>query len=534
MWICLGVTGLALLLSGVVMISYEYGAFRKSLVESLAVQAKMIDRNVTAAMTYNYRLTMQSRPTGELAMAEAAASNKQYVEELLGALRTMPNVIQAVVYLRDGTPFANYHRNRKQAPSAPPVLRNKEYSFGSDSVDVVVPMKVDGEEMGAIYIQSDLEQLHSRMAWYSGMVVLVFSACVVIAFFLLSRLQAQITGPILELSALAAGIATQKDYSARTVVRGEDEVGSLARSFNEMLTQIQERDVELENHRFHLEEQVARRTSELEQSKGQLERELAIRKTTQERLARSAGELERSNRELRDFIMIATHDLNEPLRKVQVIGDLLAAKFSGTLGKQGEDYLARMQKSSARMQQLLGDLIAFSRVSAATQTFSPVDLEQTVRETVTELAAKVKEAGAVLETSGLPRIEADAAQMRQLFAQLLDNALKFRKEEEPPRIKITGEAVEYADDETSPCWIRITVEDNGIGFDPKYAEKIFRVFQKLHGKQHGTGIGLAICHRIVERHGGGIAVTSTPGKGSAFMVTLPVTQHTDEQRYEAS
>ncbi len=232
-------------------------------------------------------------------------------------------------------------------------------------------------------------------------------------------------------------------------------------------------------------------------------------------------DLARSNRDLQDFASVAAHDLQEPLRKVQVFGDRLKATCSDTLGEKGLDYLERMQGASSRMQALIEDLLLYSRVTTKAQPFVEVDLNQVVREVISDLEVRIEQLGGRIEVANLPTIDADPTQCRQLMQNLIGNALKFHRDEEPPVVKIRGQFLDGDE------W-QITVEDNGIGFDEQYADRIFGIFQRLHGRSEyeGTGVGLAICRKIVERHGGTISTRSAPGEGYIRRVSyLPVTPH---------
>jgi PAS domain S-box-containing protein len=244
------------------------------------------------------------------------------------------------------------------------------------------------------------------------------------------------------------------------------------------------------------------------------------RKKAERELKLTMEELERSNRELLDFAFIASHDLQEPLRKIQAFGDLVIRKYSPSVGEQGQDYLRRMQNAAARMQVLIDGLLAYSRVTSKSRPFTRVDLTVPVREALSDLDLRIEAAGATVELSELPVIEADPSQMTQLFQNLIANAVKFHRPEEPPRIKIFSS--------TEAGWCEIYVEDNGIGFHERHLKLIFTPFERLHsrGKYEGVGMGLAICRKIAERHGGRITARSTPGKGSTFIVTLPLKQKT--------
>jgi signal transduction histidine kinase len=243
-------------------------------------------------------------------------------------------------------------------------------------------------------------------------------------------------------------------------------------------------------------------------------------------------ELERSNRELEDFAYVASHDLQEPLRKIQAFGSRLRQKYGELLDTQGLDYLNRMESAAARMQTLINDLLTFSRVTTRAQPFVEVDLARLVQVVLLDLEVKIGEVNGRVHIGDLPTIEAEPTQMRQLFQNLISNALKFHRQGVPPVIHISGEYLTEAPPNllketaaNTPC-CQIFVTDNGIGFDQKYAERIFTVFQRLHRRSEyeGTGVGLALCRKIVERHRGTITATSQVGQGTTFTVTLPVKQ----------
>ncbi len=260
------------------------------------------------------------------------------------------------------------------------------------------------------------------------------------------------------------------------------------------------------------------------------ELELRVEERTAE-LLRSNAELERSNRELQDFVYVASHDLQEPLRKIQTFGDRLKTIDLEALGAKGSDYLERMQNSARRMQVLINDLLTLSRLTTWTHPFSLVDLAEVIREVVSDLEVRLEQSGGQVKVKDLPPIEADPGQMRQLFQNLISNALKFHREGVPPLVEIRGTLLSAQDERLSRRTVRsgvcrITGEDNGIGFDGGYRERIFVPFQRLHHRSSfdGTGMGLAICRKLVERHGGTIEAESTPGQGATFVIDLPVKQ----------
>jgi signal transduction histidine kinase len=236
--------------------------------------------------------------------------------------------------------------------------------------------------------------------------------------------------------------------------------------------------------------------------------------------------LERSNRELEQFASVASHDLQEPLRKIQAFGDRLVQRFSNILGEQGREFVERMQHSAVRMRALIDDLLAYSRVASRGKPFEPVDLNQVAAEVVSDLEGRIDQTEGRVEVGPLPTIEGDPLQMRQLFQNLIGNALKFRNPDVAPLVLVRSESGE----ENGATTCKLSVKDNGIGFDGAYSERIFQLFQRLHGRSEfeGTGMGLAICRKIVERHGGHIMAQSQPGCGSEFVVTLPLRGQTSE------
>ena len=243
-----------------------------------------------------------------------------------------------------------------------------------------------------------------------------------------------------------------------------------------------------------------------------------------------AAKLEQSNKELQDFASVASHDLQEPLRKVQAFSDRLRTKCAGALDEQGRDYLDRVQNAARRMQTLINDLLTYARVTTKAQPFVPIDLTEATREVVADLEGRIEQVDGKVEVGELPTVDVDPLQVRQLMQNLIGNALKYHRPEVPPVVKISYKLLAQ-EDPTPPAVplgerCQILVEDNGIGFDEVYTDRIFTIFQRLHGRTEyeGTGIGLAVCRKIAERHHGTITARSTPGAGSTFMVTLPVRQ----------
>ncbi len=251
-----------------------------------------------------------------------------------------------------------------------------------------------------------------------------------------------------------------------------------------------------------LEERVRERTAQLEEANANL--------------ARQAEELARSNAELEQFAYVASHDLQEPLRMVSSFTQLLAKRYRGRLDADADDFIDYVVGGAVRMQHLINDLLTYSRVGRAGEGFAPTDCAAVVATACANLRTAIEECGAQVTSDPLPTVAAEAPQLLQVFQNLIGNAIKFHRKDAPPRVHV-GARRQEGD------WL-FWVRDNGIGIEPQYAARIFLVFQRLHGRKEypGTGIGLAICKKVVERHGGRIWVESEPGRGSTFFFTLPV------------
>jgi PAS domain S-box-containing protein len=271
-------------------------------------------------------------------------------------------------------------------------------------------------------------------------------------------------------------------------------------------------------------------------------KDITERKQTEEALSYKAAELTRSNAELEQFAFVASHDLQEPLRKIQAFGDRLKTRCDGAFAAEARDYLERMQSAATRMRTLIDDLLAFSRVIRSAEPFVPVNLSSVAGEVLSDLEVRIEKTGARMEVGDLPTIDADPTQMRQLLLNLVGNSLKFQPPGATPVVKIQARIFERAPMadtgflrknaaggapvSATESWCELTVQDNGIGFEEKYAEKVFAVFQRLHGRNEyeGNGVGLAVCRRIAEHHRGTILARSKAGAGATFVITLPVTQ----------
>lgn len=249
-------------------------------------------------------------------------------------------------------------------------------------------------------------------------------------------------------------------------------------------------------------------------------------------LEQKVVQLDKSNRNLQEFVYVASHDLQEPLRKISTFIERLRNRFTASLGEEGNMYISRIMNSSRNMQTLLEDLLNFSRLSSSDRDFEEVSLQKCMDAVLNDLEIKIEETGARVTCDPLPVIHAYPSQINQLFANLLNNALKFRKPLVPPAIHVSHDTVSHSDYpdlhlSKNTRYVRMTFSDNGIGFEQEFSEKIFVIFQRLNGKAEyaGSGIGLSICKRIAENHHGHIFASGEPERGARFTVLLPVNQY---------
>ena len=295
----------------------------------------------------------------------------------------------------------------------------------------------------------------------------------------------QIVRPLGQLTAAAATIGTG-NFTQRIELRTDDEIGRLSEEFNRMAASLSDKEAQLRDYAAQLEQKVEERTVELT----------------------------RSNADLAQFAYVASHDLQEPLRMVSSFMQLIEQRYKDKLDAAGTEFINYAVDGANRMQTMINDLLIFSRVGTRGKPFEPIDCEVILDQTLTNLQMAIEDSQAIITRDPLPTVMADDTQMVQLFQNLIGNAIKFRRQEQL-RVHISAQAKEEE-------WV-FSVRDNGTGIDPQYAERIFVIFQRLHSKEEypGTGIGLAVCKRVVERHGGKIWVESQPGQGSTFYFTIP-------------
>jgi signal transduction histidine kinase len=476
-------SGTAILLAGTAFLTYELFAYQTAMVHSLLTQAEIVGANSASAILFN---------------DEAAAA------ETLAALKADPHIFSAGIYTRDNRAFATYGQTDKPAAVA---LRARfadhidGHWFERDSLILFQKIVFKGETIGTVYIQSDLEGMKARFWQYLAIVLVVLLASSSVALFISSKLLGKITQPLFHLVETAQTVSREKDYTIRAVADSKDEMGVLVSAFNNMLVQIQQRDAALRKSNDEMEQRVLNRTRELQAA----------------------------NKELEAFSYSVSHDLRAPLRHVNGFTELLQKHVTSMLDEKGHRYLKTIADSVKQMGLLIDDLLAFSRMGRTETHFTTVNLEQLVKQALDELKPEMDGRRIAWEIGALPEVCGDRAMLRQVLVNLLGNAVKYSRPREQARIEIG--ALPPASPQPSPSLgegkdegeIVIFVRDNGVGFDMKYAHKLFGVFQRLHGATEfeGTGIGLALVQRIIHRHGGRIWAESAVDKGATFYVSLP-------------
>ena len=451
----------ALLLAGLGIIASDSVLFYGYLQRDLTALSRIIADNSTAALAFN---------------------DPEAATETLAALRARPHLVVACVYREDGSILARYLRTN-EAIECPPPSTAESSALSREHIRVSRPIVLRERVVGSLVLLYDLGELWGRVRLFGLTVLFLVLLSVTIAVVLSSRLGAIVVSPVTNLVRVANAVSDTKDYTIRTEKHSDDELGVLADSFNEMLQGIQRRDDDL-----------TKALAELQQSN---------------------QSLARSNQDLERFAFIASHDLQEPLRMIAVYSQLLVKQYPQGLDGPGAMFVTNILGGTARMRALIADLLAYTEINAKGDApVEAVDLNRLIEKVLMNLKVAVEESGTVVTTDPLPVIRAHEAHIAPLFQNLIGNAIKYRSEA-APHVHVSASG---ADGE-----LRFSVSDNGMGIDPQYHSQIFVAFKRLH-PQHkipGTGIGLAICARVVERYGGRIWVESKLGEGSTFYFTLP-------------
>ncbi|HEX4807476.1 MAG TPA: ATP-binding protein [Bryobacteraceae bacterium] len=481
-------TTVALILAGIGIIFADFLLFRGYLRNDLSALTRIIADNTTAALSFD---------------DPAVAS------EALASLHARTHVVTACVFQVSGKLFAKYTRAGATAACPAPQL-GERIRFDEGVLIVSRPILLNNRRLGTLVLVYDLGEIYERVQLYGATVITVFLLSTFVAFLLSSRLRSLIATPIIELARVTTRVSKSRNYGIRAQKFSGDELGVLVDAFNEMLSGIQSRDNEL-REALMTREAALEDTQKARQS---LEATVASVAQLNAELRTSNDNLARSNEDLERFAFIASHDLQEPLRMITIYSQLLIRRFANVVEPQAAAYIENIESGTERMRALLADLLAYAEIGARVDApAQPVDLNLVVRKVRENLSLAITESGAVITVAPLPVIRGLKSHFTPLFQNLIGNAIKYRGEL-PPKIDIGATRMDGD--------IQIHISDNGIGVAPEYHSRIFVAFKRLHtNKIPGTGIGLAICQRVVERYGGRIWVESDLGQGSNFVFTLP-------------
>ena len=478
-------TTIAMLVAGGLMFAAEYTADRESMVTDLTIKAEIAGSQCSAALLFN---------------------DRKDAEETLSSLRADPDIEYAAVFTRGGALFAQFDRTGKAGqPALQP--QGEGHRFEADRLVLSRSISQHNRPIGSILISSNLRKFNALLLRYLNAAVLVLSIALGAAYILMSRLQRSITRPVTDLVSMMQGISRHRDFSLRAAEIGADELGALARGFNEMLSTIQDRDRSLEAHRRELE----RTISDLENS---------------------TEELREANRKLKeldklksDFIAVASHELRTPVTSIKAYVELLLAKPNLTPEKKNR-ILNIIDAESDRLARLINDLLDLSMIESGiiAWRFTDVSLDDVIRDSLAGIMPLAENKAMRMESSiepGLPPLRGDRDRLVQVVTNLLTNAVKFT----PPNGLVHVSARREAG---PPPRITVSVTDTGTGIPEEDLKIIFDKFQRsgdhLTSAVEGTGLGLAIAREIVEFHGGTIWAESSRGKGSTFSFTLPLDQ----------
>lgn len=490
MRVILLITGTVLVLTCFAFFAYDFITFRQTTRTQIFTLGAIIAANSTAALAF---------------------SNREDAEEILQALQAEKHIVAACLYDKQGRIFSVYPVDLP-ADKYPVGPGEDGFFFGQDHLTGFQPVIQGSRRLGTLYLDSDMHGIYTRLRRYGLIVAAIIAISLLLAFFLSNRLQKKVTAPILALAKTAGLISEKHDYSVRVSTSNVTELRLLTDAFNHMLQQIETQTIEITAFNQNLEQKVSERTREMELAKSALER--------------VNDKLVKSNRDLEQFAYIASHDLQEPLRKIQAFSEL--AKRNLHEEEIAKKHLDKICTSAERMSNLIQAVLNYSRLSKTDEEYADIDLNMVVQNIKLDFELLISEKNAVIESGSLPVIKGIPLQMHQLCLNLISNSLKFS--EKNPVINISSQVISVNDIKTemelsgATQYLALTFKDNGIGIEPQNADKIFAIFKRLHGKQEyaGTGIGLALCKKIVENHKGFITVRSEVGQGAEFSVYLPM------------
>lgn len=459
------ICSMVLLVTCISFFEYELYVFRKSTKEKLSTIGKIIAANSTAALAFDSR---------------------DDAKEILAALRTEPDIVSAALYDQHGKIFCRYPANRdiREFPESPGVM---QFRLNHNFLEGFRLVAQDEKQLGYLYLKSDLGGMYERFRVFAIVAAFVIILSFLLAWLLSKLLQKSISNPILALAETAKMISEQQDYSVRAVKLGHDELGSLTDAFNNMLTQIEQQNIKLHEFNQNLELKVRERTIQLESA----------------------------NKELEAFSYSISHDLRAPLRGIVGFTAILEEDYSSKLDDEARRITTVIKNNTLKMGHLIDDLLTFSRMSRQDIVKTNVPTGQMIEEVIKDVVPESRMEKISWVLHPVPDVRGDINALRQVWINLISNAVKYSGNSEKPKIEIgsveeKGQTVFF-------------VKDNGVGFDEKYKDKLFRVFQRLHSTDEfeGTGVGLAIVEKIISKHGGKVWAEGTLNEGAGFYFSLP-------------
>lgn len=447
-----------MLLTLAAFFTHEFLTFRRATIQQLSTVGRVIAANSTAALAFD---------------------NQDDAREILAALQTEEHITAAALYDSREKLFAKYPANLADA-SLPARTEEPGYRYEHLSLVGFQPVVQRDRNLGTLYLQLDTGAI--MFQWFQNSVAIgavVMSVALLVAYFLSQKLQKQISEPILSLAETATAISDRQDFSVRATKLGRDELGLLTDAFNQMLSQIQKLNQELED-----------------------------------RVAKRTAELETANKELEAFSYSVSHDLRAPLRTMDGFSQAVLEDYAEQLPEEGRRQLQTIRNGAQSMGVLIDDLLTFSRLSRLPLNAQSVNMASLANEALRELDGQRDGRNIDVRIGELPACQGDPALLKQVWVNLLSNAIKYTLKREKAVVEV-GSQEEQGEQVYS-------IRDNGTGFDMQYAHKLFGVFQRLHRADEfeGTGVGLAIVQRIVHRHGGRIWTQASVGQGAEFYFTL--------------
>jgi signal transduction histidine kinase len=490
-YVVLATTALALLITGAAMVIYDLRTFQQTLVMDLTAQADILGLAAAPALEFD---------------------DPESAQDYLALLQAKPDVVGAAIYAANGSLFASY--STATAGDFPKIPDLDGYRIEGGSIGLFKRVATRNEILGTVYIKARYG-IFARLLGYLGIIGAVMVLSLIAATVISRRLQRNITKPIVAITSVARHVMENRDFKSRAVKLTDDEIGILVDAFNGMLTEIDRQTQVLEQSNCDLEHQISERKRIEAALRASDNRLRTLNVELEERVTARTAELESANKDLESFSYSVSHDLRAPIRAIRGFSSLLVEDHGTVLDPEARRKVDVISSESARMGNLIDDLLAFSRLGRRALDPGDIDMQQLVKTAVERLRQSDQVASVEFRIGSLPKAKGDRSLFEQVWANLLSNAFKFSSKQEAPVIEVGG-----ISEEREHIYF---VRDNGAGFDPAYRERLFGVFQRLHHDSEfpGTGVGLALVHRIVTRHGGRIWADSELGAGATFHFTIP-------------